>query len=376
MYIFLIFIDFNSFINFYFIYVYKQLKLEFIRFPPLKKIRLFMIKSCIFGVTGQDGSYLAEKLLEKGYDVYGVVRRSSSFNRARIEHIRTKLNLHYGDVTDAISVNKIINEIKPDYVYNFSAQSHVGISFSNPLYTANTNGLGSLNILESILNHSPKTKYIQASTSELYGKVLEIPQTEKTQFNPVNPYACAKLYGYFITKIYRESYNIFACNSICFNHESPRRGENFVTKKITLGLVNWLKTGEPIRLGNLEAKRDFGYAPEFCDCLIKIIEHSKPDDFVIATGENHSIREFIEEASKYINADIEWIGSGIEEKGIDKNTGKIIIEIDPIYFRPSEVDLLLGDYTKAKNILGWEPKVKFKELVKIMMEYDLKNQKI
>jgi len=332
-----------------------------------------MIKSCIFGITGQVGSYLAEKLLEQGHEVHGIVRRSSSFNRIRIEHIRNKLNLHYGDVTDAISVNKIINEIKPDYVYNLAAQSHVGISFFTPLYTITTDGIGPLNILEAILNHSPHSKYVQASTSELYGKVLEIPQTEKTPFNPVSPYACAKLYGYFITKSYRQAYNLFACNSICFNHESPRRGDNFVTKKITLGIAKWLQTGEHIRLGNLDSFRDWGYAPEFCDAMIKIIEHSEPDDFVIATGESHSIREFVEESCKYANIDLVWKGSGINEVGIDKKTNKNIIVIDPKFFRPSEVDLLLGDPAKAKTVLGWESKVKFKELVQIMMEYDLKN---
>ena len=234
-------------------------------------------------------------------------------------------------------------------------------------------GMGPLLILEAMKKHCPDSRYIQASTSELYGKVLETPQTEKTKFNPVSPYAVAKMYGFFITKVYRDSYNLFACNSICFNNESPRRGETFITRKITMGLSKWLKTGIPIYLGNLNSSRDWGYSPEYANCMYKILEYTEPLDFVISTGESHSNREFIEEACKYIDVEIEWSGEGENEKGIDSKTGKVVIEIDPKYFRPSEVDFLQGDSTLAKNLLGWEPKVKFKDLVKIMMEHDLKN---
>jgi len=325
----------------------------------------------IFGITGQLGSFLAEKYLNKNYEVHGVIRRSSSFNTGRITHIFDKLHLHYGDITDSNSVDKVITKIQPDYIIGAAAQSHVAVSFELPLYTGECDALGTLKILESIKNHSPKSKFVQLSTSELFGKVLETPQTEKTPFNPLSPYATAKLYGYYITHNYRNSYNIFASNVICFNMESERRGETFVTKKITTGLSNWEKNHKPIQLGNLEAKRDWGYCYEYADGIIKILEHDQPDDFVLATNETHSIREFIEEACKYINVKLIWTGEGVNEKGIDEITGQTIIEINPKYFRPAEVDLLLGDYTKAKTILGWEPKVKFKELVKIMMKHDL-----
>lgn len=331
------------------------------------------MKILITGITGQDGSYLAEKLLTQGYEVHGIIRRSSSFNTGRIDHIFDKLQLHYGDITDSLSIDDIICKIKPDRIYNLAAQSHVQISFSLPLYTAQTDGLGTLIILEAVKKHCPECRIYNATTSELFGKVQEIPQKETTPFYPRSPYGVAKLYSFWISKNYREAYGMFISNGILFNHESERRGGNFVTKKITHGLVNWLKSGEPIHLGNLDSKRDWGYAPEYCDAMIKIIEHSEPDDFVIATGECHSNREFIEEACKYIGVEIEWVGDGINEKGIDKKTDKIVIEVDEKYFRPSEVEILLGDPTKAKTILGWEPKVKFKELVKIMMEYDLKN---
>lgn len=333
-----------------------------------------MIKILILGITGQIGSYLADLLLEKGYEVHGVIRRSSSFNTQRLEHIYDKLILHYGDITDALSIDQIIFKIKPDYIYNMAAQSHVAVSFETPLYTSLTDGVGPLLVLEAMKKHCPKSRYIQASTSELYGKVLETPQTEKTQFNPVSPYACSKLYGFYITKIYRESYGLFACNSICFNNESPRRGSTFVTKKITEGLVK-IKNGKQktLKLGNINSFRDWGYSYEYAQGIIKIIENDTPEDFVLATGETHTVKEFIEEACKYIDIDIEWYGENVNEKGIDKKTGNIIIEIDPKYFRPSEVDLLLGDSTKAQTILGWKPKTKFKELVKIMMEHDLKN---
>jgi len=332
-----------------------------------------MKKILITGVTGQDGSYLAEKLLEQGNEVHGVIRRSSSFNTSRIDHIFDKLNLHYGDLTDPLSIDEIINKIKPDRIYNLAAQSHVQISFFLPLYTAQTDGLGTLMILEAVKKHCPECRIYNATTSELFGKVQEIPQTESTPFHPRSPYGVAKLYSFWISKNYRDSYNMFISNGILFNHESERRGGNFVTKKITQGLVKWTKTGEPIHLGNIDSSRDWGYAPEYCDAMIKILEHSEPDDFVIATGEGHTNREFIEEASKHIHVEIEWKGSGNDEIGIDKKTGKTVIKIDSKYFRPSEVDLLLGNSTKAKNVLGWESKVKFKELVKIMMEYDLNN---
>jgi GDPmannose 4,6-dehydratase len=334
-----------------------------------------MIKTLVLGCTGQDGSYLCEKLLDKGHEVHGVIRRSSSFNTGRIDHIYPFLHLHYGDTSDSLSIDQIVNKIKPDYIYMLAAQSHVKVSFDVPLYTAQVDALGILNILEASRKHSPNARIYNAATSELFGKVQEVPQKETTKFYPRSPYGVAKLYAYWICKNYKESYNMFISNGILFNHESERRGETFVTKKITKGLSNWLDTKEPIKLGNLDSKRDWGYAPEFCDGMIKILEHSEPDDFILATGESHSNREFVEEACKYVNIDIEWRGEGINEIGVDKNSGdSVVIQIDPKYLRPSEVDLLLGDPTKAKTILGWEPKVKFKELVRLMMGYDLKNK--
>lgn len=326
----------------------------------------------ITGISGQDGSYLAEKLLNQGHKVHGIVRRSSSFNRERIEHIRRKINLHYGDITDALNIDNIIAKIKPDRIYNLAAQSHVHISFQLPLYTTQTDAIGTLNILEAVKKHCPECRIYNATTSELYGTVQEIPQTETTPFYPRSPYGVAKLYSFWISKNYREAYNMFISNGILFNHESERRGSNFVTKKITEGLINWLKTNEPIHLGNIDASRDWGYAPEYCDAMIKIMEHECPDDFVIATGEGHTNREFIEEACKHINVEIEWKGEGQNEIGINKESGETVIVIDPKYFRPSDVNLLLGDPTKAKNVLGWEPKIKFKELIKIMMDFELK----
>ena len=334
------------------------------------------MKILITGITGQDGSYLSEKLLEQGHEVHGVIRRSSSFNTSRIDHIFNKLILHYGDVTDSLSIDDIICKVKPDRIYNLAAQSHVQISFSLPLYTAQTDGLGTLVILEAVRKHCPECRIYNATTSELFGKVQEIPQSETTPFYPRSPYGVSKLYSFWISKNYRESYDMFISNGILFNHESPRRGGNFVTKKITMGLSSWIKTRIPIHLGNLDSKRDWGFAPEYCEAMIRIIEHEVPDDFVIATGEAHSNREFVEEACKYINVDIEWQGEGENEIGVDKNTGNaIVVQVDPKYFRPSEVDLLLGDPTKAKEVLGWEPKTKFKELVKLMMEHDLGESK-
>jgi GDPmannose 4,6-dehydratase len=331
------------------------------------------MKILITGITGQDGSYLAEKLLDLGHEVHGIIRRSSSFNTPRIDHIFDKLILHYGDLTDSLNIDDIISKVKPDRIYNLAAQSHVQISFFLPLYTVNTDGVGTLVILEAVRKHCPNCRIYNATTSELFGLVQETPQNEKTPFYPRSPYGVSKLYSYWISKNYRESYNMFISNGILFNHESERRGSTFVSKKITEALVK-IKNGKQktLKLGNLYSKRDWGYAPEYCDAMIKIIEHNKPEDFVISTGETHTIKEFIEEAMKYVNMNIEWVGTGVDEKGIDKNTGNVVIEVDPKYFRPSEVDLLLGDNTKARTILGWEPKVKFKELVKIMMEHDLK----
>ncbi len=334
----------------------------------------------ITGITGQDGSYLAEFLLDKGYEVHGVVRRSSSFNTWRIDHlykdphVAKNFFLHYGDLTDGTSVIRLINEIKPDEIYNLAAQSHVKVSFEAPEYTANSDGLGVLRLLESIklLDMVDKVKIYQASTSELYGLVQETPQTEKTPFYPRSPYAVAKLYAYWIIKNYREAYNIFGCNGILFNHESPRRGQTFVTRKITMALCK-IKLGkqEKLYLGNMDSKRDWGYAKEYVESMWLMLQQEKPDDYVIATGETHTVREFVEESCKVLGMEIEWKGKGLEEKGIDKKTGKTIIEIDPMYFRPTEVELLLGDASKAKKVLGWEPKTKFKDLVKIMIESDL-----
>lgn len=329
-------------------------------------------KILITGITGQDGSYLAEKLLAEGHEVHGIIRRSSTFNTSRIDHIFDKLHLHFGDITDPLNIDDVIHRIKPDRIYNLAAQSHVAISFELPLYTAQTDALGTLVILEAVRKHCPQCRIYNATTSELFGKVQETPQKETTPFYPRSPYGIAKLYSFWISKNYRESYGMFISNGILFNHESERRGGNFVTKKITTGLVKWKKTGEPIKLGNIDSKRDWGYAPEYCDAMMKIIEHNTPEDFVISTGEQHSNREFVEEAFKYLDCgNLVWVGSGINEKAYDK-FGNIVIEIDPKYFRPSEVDTLLGDSTKAMEVLGWKPKVKFKELVKIMMEYDLK----
>ena len=332
-----------------------------------------MKKALITGITGQDGSHLAELLLEKGYEVHGIIRRSSSFNTGRIDHIYPQLKLYYGDVTDTLSLEHIIQDLKPDEIYNLAAQSHVAVSFELPEYTGQVDALGVLRLLETVRKYSHHTKIYQASTSELFGKVQEVPQKETTPFYPRSPYGVAKLYAYWICKNYRESYNMFISNGILFNHEGERRGETFVTKKITRGLVNWTKTRIPIHLGNLNAKRDWGYAKDFVYGMWLMLQQDKPDDFVLATGESHSNREFVEEACKYINVDIEWRGEGIHEIGVDKNTNDaIVVQVDPKYLRPSEVDLLLGDPTKAKNILGWEPKVKFKDLVKLMMENDLK----
>ena len=333
-----------------------------------------MRKALITGITGQDGSYLAELLLEKGYEVHGIIRRSSSFNTERIDHIYrdkhekgVKLFLHYGDLTDGSNISRILEEVKPDEIYNLGAQSHVRVSFDLPEYTADADGLGTLRLLDAIRDKGMNVKFYQAGSSEMFGKVLETPQKETTGFYPRSPYACAKVFAHNIAVNYRESYNMFVCNGILFNHESPRRGGTFVTKKIVDAFRN-IKTGkqEKLYLGNLEAKRDWGYAKDYVGAMWLMLQQKQPDDYVIATGETHSVREFVEEASQYFDFEIEWKGEGMKEKGIDKKTGKTIIEIDEKYFRPAEVDLLLGDASKAKEKLGWEAKTKFKELVRIM----------
>lgn len=339
-------------------------------------------KALLTGITGQDGSYLAELLLEKGYEVHGIVRRSSSFNTERIDHLyqdphekNTKLFLHYGDLSDSSNINRLIEKIRPDEIYNLGAQSHVRVSFDIPEYTGDVVGLGSLRILDAIKESGLNTKYYQASSSELYGKVQETPQTETTPFYPRSPYACAKLYAYWITVNYRESYDMYACNGILFNHESPRRGETFVTRKITRGLARILSDKEEcLYLGNLDAKRDWGYAKDYVEGMWRMLQQDTPDDFVLATGETHSVREFIEECAQLLNIDLVWEGEGTKEKGIDRKTNKTLIQIDPRYYRPAEVDLLLGSPQKAKEKLNWEPKTSFKELVKIMLEYDIEAQ--
>lgn len=332
-----------------------------------------MKTALITGITGQDGSYLAEQLLKKGYSVHGVVRRSSSFNTSRINHIYNELNLHYGDVTDTSNVNRLLENISPDEVYNLAAQSHVRVSFDIPEYTAQVDAIGTLRFLDAIkeVGLKDKTKFYQASTSELYGKIQECPQNEKTPFYPRSPYGVSKLFGYWSVINYRESYGIHASNGILFNHESPRRGETFVSRKITRA-VGRIKQGLQgcLYLGNLDAKRDWGYAPEYTDMMWRMLQQDTPDDYVCATGETHTIREFCIKSFKEVNIDIEFNGSGIEECGVDLATGKTYIKIDPRYFRPTEVDLLLGDATKAKEKLNWTPGVKFDELVKIMTHSD------
>jgi len=349
-----------------------------------------MKTALITGVTGQDGSYLAELLLEKGYEVHGLIRRSSSYNQERLEDLLTEeaasallnnsnFHLHYGDVTDALNVTRIIGEIQPDEIYNLAAQSHVRVSFDMPGYTLDVDAKGTLNILEAvrILGLTDKTRVYQASTSELYGKVQEVPQKETTPFYPRSPYGVAKIYGFWITKNYRESYNMFAVNGILFNHESERRGETFVTRKITLA-ASRIAQGkqQKLTLGNLDSLRDWGYAKDYVECMWLILQHDKPEDFVIATGEMHSVREFVQLAFKHTGIEIEWSGEGLEEKGTNKATGEVIVEIDPKFFRPAEVDQLLGDPTKAKTLLEWNPtKTSFEELVRIMVEADMKKVK-
>lgn len=339
----------------------------------------------ITGITGQDGSYLAEFLIDKGYEVHGVLRRSSSFNTGRIEHLyldewvrdmkrKRLVNLHWGDMTDTSSLIRIIQTIQPDEIYNLAAQSHVKVSFDVPEFTAETDAVGTLRLLEAvrILGMEHKTKIYQASTSELFGLVQETPQKETTPFYPRSPYAVAKLYAYWIMKNYRESYGMFAVNGILFNHESERRGENFVTRKITLAACRIAQgLQDKLYLGNLSSLRDWGYAKDYVECMWLMLQQEKPEDFVIATGEQHTVREFCTLAFKYAGIELEWQGEGLEEKGIDKNTGKVLVEVDPKYFRPAEVQTLLGDPTKARTVLGWNPrKTSFDELVRLMVESD------
>lgn len=347
----------------------------------MKKVAL------ISGITGQDGSFLAEFLIDKGYEVHGILRRSSSFNTGRIEHLyldewvrdmkKSRLiNLHWGDMTDSSSLIRIIQAVQPDEIYNLAAQSHVKVSFDVPEYTAEADAIGTLRMLEAvrILGLEKKTKIYQASTSELFGLVQEVPQKETTPFYPRSPYGVAKQYGFWITKNYRESYGMFAVNGILFNHESERRGENFVTRKITLA-ASRIAQGfqDKLYLGNLDSLRDWGYAKDYVECMWLILQHETPEDFVIATGEYHTVREFCTLAFKEVGIELRWEGKGVEEKGIDINTGRELVAVDPKYFRPAEVEQLLGDPTKAKTVLGWNPrKTSFPELVKIMMRHDMK----
>ena len=328
----------------------------------------------ISGITGQDGSYLAELLLDKGYEVHGIIRRSSSFNTFRIDHIynnpdylNKRFFLHYGDLTDSSNLNRLVEKIEPSEIYNLGAQSHVQVSFEVPEYTAEVDGVGTLRFLDAIKKTGINTRFYQASTSELYGMVQEVPQTEKTPFYPRSPYAAAKLYSYWIVVNYREAYGMYACNGILFNHESERRGKTFVTRKITVGVAKILTGSQDVLfLGNLDAKRDWGYAPEYVEGMWRMLQADSPGDYVLATNETHSIREFVEETFLTLGEEISWEGEGVDEVGVLRSSGKVVIRIDPRYFRPTEVDLLIGDYSKAKSDLGWEPKTKFKELVKIM----------
>ncbi len=339
-----------------------------------------MKKALITGITGQDGSYLAELLLEKGYEVHGMIRRASTFNTSRINHLYqdphingVKLFLHYGDLSGSSNINRIIEEVRPDEIYNLGAQSHVRVSFDIPEYTADVTGLGALRILDAIKETGIKTKFYQASSSEMFGKVSaeNLPITENTPFHPRSPYGCAKVYAYWITRNYRESYGMFTVNGILFNHESPRRGEMFVTDKIIRGLAR-VKLGkeEKLYLGNLDAKRDWGYAKDFVEGMWLMLQQDKPDDYILATNETHTVREFAELAAKHLGFSLQWEGSDVNEKGIDAKTGKTIIEIDPKYFRPAEVDVLQGDYSKAKKVFGWKPKVTFAQLVELMVKAD------
>jgi GDPmannose 4,6-dehydratase len=333
-------------------------------------------KVLITGITGMDGSLLADYLLPKGYEVHGIVRRASSFNTGRIEHLYKdykgkSLFLHYGDLTDGSNISRIIEKVSPDYLVNYGAQSHVKISFDVPEYSAQVDGIGVIRLLDAVREICPETRFYQASTSELFGKVAQVPQKETTPFRPRSPYAAAKLYAYWVCQNYREAYNMFICNGILFNHEGPRRSENFVTRKITLSAAR-ITAGfqEKISLGNLSARRDWGYAPEYVEASWKMLQQDKPDDYVVATGEMHSVEEFCKCTFEEIGMPLTFKGEGIDRKGYDEK-GKVRVDVNPKYFRPTDVEELCGDATKAKEVLGWEPKVKFKELVKIMIEHDM-----
>jgi len=336
-----------------------------------------MKRALITGITGQDGSFLSENLLNKGYEVHGIIRRSSSFNTGRIDHIinsiefAIKFFFHHGDLTDASNLNRILEKVNPDEIYNLAAQSHVKVSFEIPDYTAQVDALGTLRFLDAIRETGVNTKFYQASTSELFGKSIDVPQNENTPFYPRSPYAVSKLFAYWIIVNYREAYDIFACNGILFNHESSRRGETFVTRKITRAAAR-IKAGlqETLLLGNLDAKRDWGYAPEYVEGMWRMLQQDEPSDYVLATGETHTVRDFVEVAFHELGIKLKWEGKNEEEEGIDERTGKVRIKIDSNYFRPTEVELLLGDASKAKKKLGWEPNVKFEELVRIMAKAD------
>ncbi len=339
-----------------------------------------MKKALITGITGQDGSYLTELLLDKGYEVHGIIRRSSSFNTDRIDHLYkdrhetgVQMFLHYGDLTDSSNLNRLIEQIQPNEIYNLGAQSHVQVSFEVPEYTADTDAVGVLRLLDAIRETGVNCRFYQASTSELYGKVVEIPQTEATPFYPRSPYAIAKQYGFWIVKNYREAYGLHASNGILFNHESPRRGETFVTRKITIAVARILRGLQKcLYMGNIEAFRDWGYAPDYVQMMWMMLQQETPDDYVVATNEMHSVREFIEKSFHYVGIEIDWEGVGVDEIGRNVATGEVIVRMDQRYYRPAEVDQLLGNPAKAKTKLGWEPKVKFEELVQIMTEGDLK----
>jgi GDPmannose 4,6-dehydratase len=335
-------------------------------------------RAFITGVSGQDGSYLAELLLEKGYEVHGMIRRASYFNRKRIDHLfkdaydkKTDFFLHYGDMSDSSNMNRVLEKVMPNEVYNLAAQSHVGVSFEVPEYTADIDATGTLRILDAIKDTGIQTRFYQASTSELYGKVRETPQSETTPFYPRSPYGVAKLYAYWIVVNYREAFNLHASNGILFNHESPRRGENFVTRKITMAAVA-IKTGKKdcLYVGNLDSKRDWGYAPDYVKAMWLMLQQDTADDYVIATGENHSVREFTEKAFACLDMKIKWSGSGVNETGTDSASGKVVVRVDPKYYRPTEVDLLLGDPSKARKKLGWKPEISFDKLVEIMITSD------
>ena len=339
-----------------------------------------MKKALITGITGQDGSYLTELLLEKGYEVHGIIRRASTFNTVRIDHLyqdphmhETKLFLHYGDLTDGTNIARMIEKFQPGEIYNLGAQSHVRVSFDCPEYTADVDAMGTVRLLDAIKDSQVKTRFYQASTSELFGKVQEVPQRETTPFYPRSPYAVAKLYGFWIVKNYRESYGLHASNGILFNHESPRRGETFVTRKITMAAAR-IHRGlqDCLYMGNIDARRDWGHAKDYVRMMWMMLQQDEPDDYVVATGEMHTVREFIEKAFARLGHPIEWRGKGVDEVGIDTSTGKTVVRIDPRYFRPAEVEQLMGDPSKAKAKLGWVPEVKFEELVKIMVDGDLR----